>query len=145
MIEEKPHIDLMAERIHELMTELDSLRKRVSEIACKTEADYPNVADIPAYEQLWAIEQGNLGRMRALEEWRQHADRLKVKADKFDEYTKSEGRTYFACATCGRGRTAKSCLSCDLNDAREAARWLFVRLGGEADKIAARQRWDFLL
>lgn len=40
-----------------MKTEIEEIKTRIAEIALEHCGDYPNIKGIPAYSQLWAIEQ----------------------------------------------------------------------------------------
>ena len=51
------------------MDELAQLKTRIAEIACKNSPDYPDIANVATWEQLYAIEGTLKGTDLAIEDW----------------------------------------------------------------------------
>ena len=56
---------------------LKNLAERINAIARATEPDYPDIEKVDTFEQLYAIEQGNAGRLAALDDLHAEIRRLK--------------------------------------------------------------------
>lgn len=72
-------IPTTAEAILGVLPKIPTIEQRIGEIAGKLCKDYPNISTVPAYEQLWAIEQGFLGCQAANDDWHNLVSLLKVK------------------------------------------------------------------
>jgi hypothetical protein len=66
-------------------SDLTQLKTRIAEIACKHSPDYPNIATVSAWEQLYAIEGSLDGITLAIEDWAKLVEHLgkKLHGDKW--------------------------------------------------------------
>lgn len=85
---------------------MGDLIKRIAELAAKLEPDYPNIRTVPAWEQLWAIEQGALGREMAIEDWVKHCKALQAEIDLWESECEKESQEHAESGSSGSATPA---------------------------------------